>query len=372
MALAPTIGLSTYRWNNNIKSLVLLAAFPFLLLLFLTALMYIVMFFISSDEGMSREDFLTWNVTSVLGTYGPLDFTLGVARAVGPFVIAGALIWFAIGYFFNDMMIHRATGAQSVTRAEAPRLYKILEPLCISRGLAVPKLYVIETDAMNAYASGIDQRSYAITVTSGLLDTLNDAELEAVLAHELSHVLNRDTRLLIVTILFVGIISFIAQLCWRGMSARNSESGGAMALVVALVGAVAYVLALILRFAISRRREYLADAGSVELTKRPEPLISALRKISGNPDVPHVPSEVRQMFIENPLHESAFLNLFATHPPIEDRIKVLEELEGGAPMQFDDSAPPATEPPHHTGSVPETGGSVHHSHGSVPDSGEAR
>ncbi|HUK06294.1 MAG TPA: M48 family metallopeptidase [Stellaceae bacterium] len=373
--MTPTIGLSAYRWNNNIKSTLLLAAFPFLLLLFLSVLVYVMMLFISSQEGIAPDDFLTWNVTPVLGTYGPLDFTLGVARSIGPYVIGAALLWLAIGYLCNDFMIHRATGAKAVTHAEQPRLYGILETLCISRGMAMPKLYIIDTDAMNAYASGIDTRSYAVTVTRGLLDTLNDAELEAVLGHELTHIRNRDTRLLIVTILFVGIISFVAQLCWRGMLVSSSDRRGsdAMGLVVALVGAVAYVLALVLRFAISRRREYLADEGSVELTKRPEALISALRKISGNPDVPHVPSEVRQMFIENPMHESAFLNLFATHPPIEDRIRVLEQMEGGAPLPFD-SSPPQSHAHHAAGSVPESGSVAQppHQHGSVPDSGKSR
>ena len=333
-----TIGLSSYRWNNNIKSLVLLALFPFLLLLFLAALFYVVMLAITFDEGISKEDFVSWDVTPVLGTYGALDFTLGVSRAIGPYVIAAALVWFVIGYLFNDMMIHRATGAERVGRNDAHRLQRILEPLCISRGMAVPRLYVIDTDAMNAYASGIDRRSYAITVTRGLLQGLSDDELESVLGHELSHILNRDCRLLIVTILFVGVISFIAQLIWRTLS-EKSEGSGVLALVLAAVGAVGYGLALILRSAISRRREYLADAGSVELTKRPEPLISALRKIAANPAVPHAPSEVRQMFIENPRHEVAFLNLFATHPPLEDRIRVLQAMEGGADVPFDQSPP---------------------------------
>ena len=337
MAAAPVIGLSSYRWNNNIKSLLLLAVFPFLLLAFLAALFYVVMLFITFEEGIGREDFLSWDVTPVLGTYGALDFTLGVARAVGLYVIAAAVVWFVVGYLFNDMMIHRATGAEKAGRAEAHRLERILEPLCISRGMPMPRLYVIDTDAMNAYASGIDNRSYAITVTRGLLAGLSDAELESVLGHELAHILNRDCRLLIVTILFVGIISFIAQLIWRTISEKTEGGGVIFALVLAAVGAVGYGLALILRSAISRKREYLADAGSVELTKRPEPLISALRKIAANPHVPHAPSEVRQMFIENPRAEAAFVNLFATHPPLEDRIRVLEAMEGGAALPFEGS-----------------------------------
>jgi heat shock protein HtpX len=205
----------------------------------------------------------------------------------------------------------------------------------------MPRLYVIDTDVMNAYASGIDNKSYAITVTRGLLDSLSPQELEAVLAHELTHIIDRDTRLLIVTVVFVGMISFFAQLLWRGLrvvsfgrGGRSSKGGGAvviLVLIAAVVMLVGYLLALVLRFALSRRRELLADAGSVELTKNPDALISALLKISKNAEVPHVPSEVRQMFIENPPSTFDLGGLFATHPPIASRIHVLEELGGQAP-----------------------------------------
>jgi len=157
-----------------------------------------------------------------------------------------------------------------------------------------------------------------------------------VLAHELTHILDRDVRLLLVTILFVGAISFLAQLLWRSLRVisfgRSRRGGGGVVIFIlaaAIVAAVGYLLALVLRFAISREREYLADAGSVDLTKHPEALVSALRKIATNPAVPHVPSEVRQMFIENP--PSVFA-LFDTHPPIDARIKVLERLASIAPQ----------------------------------------
>jgi len=295
-----------------------------------------------------------------------------------PFIAGAAAVWLLLAYAFNDVLIHSATGAKAVTRDEAPRLYKILEPLCISRGMAVPQLYVIDTDAMNAYASGIDKRTYSITVTRALLDRLDERELEAVLAHELTHILDRDVRLLLITIVFVGAISFIAQLLWRSLRVvsyrRARGDAGLVLLAAAVVAGIGYLFALILRFAISRRREYLADAGSVELTKDPEALISALKKISENADVPHVPSEVRQMFIENPLSESGFLNLFATHPRIADRIRVLEQLEGAplphtadhVPLDHPAAAAPGTgskgpwgDPrsprPDDTGSVPPAG-----------------
>jgi len=367
--MAATLGLSTYRWNNNIKSVLLLAAFPFLLLLLLSVLFLVASEYFYTDRAgtISRAIFQSYGVDSVTGSHGALDLTCAVALAYWPFIVGAGLLWLVIGYLMNDAMIHRATGAKPVTHAEAPRLYGILETLCISRGLTMPKLYVIETDTMNAYASGVDRRSYAVTVTTGLLGRLDDAELEAVLGHELTHIINRDCRLMIVTILFVGVISFVAQIWWRNLSImsfrsdRRGSNNMVFMLIAAVIAGIAYFLALALRFAISRRREYLADAGSVELTKRPEALISALRKISVNPDVPHVPSEVRQMFIENPMTGSSFLNLFATHPPLADRIHVLEQLEGGTSL------------PHDSGSVPEAGGTAHghQGGGSVPDAGKS-
>lgn len=325
------LGLTTYRQNNNIKSSLLLLAFPLLLLALMGAI-----FFLAGAFSRPRELFYTFDLYSVLGTGSPLDLALSAVYAYWPIVIGIAAVWVLIGYLFNDWIIHRATGAEQVTREEQPQLYNLVENLCISRGLNVPKLYIVDTEAMNAYASGIDERSYAITVTSGLLAALDKDELEAVLAHELTHIMERDTRVLIVTIVFVGMISFLTQLLWRSIRVsaftrrRGRDGGGVMIflLVAAVASAVGYLLALVLRFAISRRREYQADAGSVDLTKNPDALISALRKISANPDVPHVPSEVRQMFIEAPPSSFALAQIFDTHPPIEKRIAVLEQLGG--------------------------------------------
>jgi heat shock protein HtpX len=322
--MAATLGLSTYRWNNNLKSLFLLAAFPALLLLLLGTLCYVASYFLGSTPLNARNSFALLRMESVTGTHGSFDLACAVMLAYWPYVAGAAAVWVLVAYLFNDAMIHRATGARAVTRAAAPRLYNLLENLCISRGMTVPKLYVIETEAMNAYASGIDQRTYSITVTKGLVDGLSDEELEAVLGHELTHIIDRDVRLLVVTVVFVGMISYMAQMMWRGLRVTRGRAGLVL-LVAAAIGGVGYLLALVLRFAISRRREYLADAGSVELTKNPEALISALRKISGHATVLHVPSEVRQMFIENP--PKAF-NLFATHPPLAKRIERLSEIAG--------------------------------------------
>lgn len=354
------LGLTTWRQSNNIKSIALLAAFPLLLL----ALLGAVFFFFDLVTGTGRAyGFGPWQelgIVPVLGSGGPLDFALSAVVAWWPIVFGIAAVWLLIGYLFNDSIIHMATGARPVTRQEQPQLYNLLENLCISRGLPTPKLYIVDSDVMNAYASGIDNRSYAITVTRGLLEALAAPELEAVLAHELTHIIDRDTRLLIVTIVFVGMISFVAQLLWRSIQfsifSRRSRRGGGGAIVLVLIAAavmvVGYLLALVLRFALSRRRELLADAGSVELTKNPDALIAALLKISKNAELPHVPSEVRQMFFENPPSVFDLGGLFATHPPIEKRIKILEQLGGRLPVavaQAPAAIPAAAESASHHG-----------------------
>jgi heat shock protein HtpX len=184
------LGLTTYRLNNNLKSTALLIAFPFLLLALVGAIA------------------LAFGATQ--GAGDPAEFAVNILIETWPVVLGVATIWMLVGYFFNGAIIRHATGAVSVTRQQEPQLYDLIENLCISRGLPVPSLYIVETDAMNAYASGIDQKSYAITVTRGLLNGLNRDELEAVLAHELTHIMNRDCRLLIVTVVFAGMISFLA------------------------------------------------------------------------------------------------------------------------------------------------------------------
>jgi heat shock protein HtpX len=342
------LGLTTYRRSNNFKSLLLLAAFPLLLLALLGGIFFAFGLLAGGRQGpYGYSPFQAFGIESVLGTGSAADLAVSAMVAYWPIIFGIAAVWMIIGYFFNSSIIHMATGAKPVSRKEQPQLYNLLENLCISRGLPTPPLYVIDTDVMNAYASGIDQKSYAITVTRGLLETLNGPELEAVLAHELTHIIDRDCRLLIVTVVFTGMISFLAQMLWRSIyiasfnRGRSRNGGGVIVLmlIAAVAAFVGYMLALILRFALSRRRELLADAGSVELTKNPDALISALTKISQNPTIPHVPSEVRQMFIENPPSSFSLGGLFDTHPPIEQRIHILEELGGRAPAEITSTPP---------------------------------
>ena len=267
-----------------------------------------------------------------------------------PFAILGALIWFAIAYVFYQAMIDAATGAHPVERRDEPRLYNLLENLTISRGMKMPALRIMETDAMNAFATGLHEGQYSITVTRGIMQALNDDEMEAVLGHELTHIRNRDVRLMVIAVVFVGIFSFVGQMVFRGLwysggrvgggrSSSRRDSGGGIAIIVALLMiALAYGLAIVIRFALSRNREYLADAGSVELTKNPDAMISALQKISGHSNI-NAPSEVREMFIEN--DTSDFDSLFASHPPIQKRIEALVKYAGGHAIE---SAPQESGP----------------------------
>jgi heat shock protein HtpX len=272
--------------------------------------------------------------------------------AAAPWATAGTIAWIVIAYYFHQSIIDAVTGGHDVTRAEQPRLYNILENLCISRGIPMPKFKIIESDALNAFASGMNEKQYAITVTTGLLDRLDDAELEAVLAHELTHIRNGDVRMMVIAVVIAGAISFFAELFFRlwfyggarfgsrrssGEDRGRGGNGLAILIAVALI-AVAWILSLLIRFALSRSREFLADAGSVELTKNPDAMISALRKIEGRGELPGATSAVMELCLDNP--REGFSNLFSTHPSVERRVKALVETAGGH-----DPGPIALPPP---------------------------
>jgi heat shock protein HtpX len=247
-------------------------------------------------------------------------------------------------------MIQHATGAKPLERKENPRVYNLVENLCMSCGMPMPKVNIIEDPQLNAFASGINQKSYTVTLTRGIIDYLDDDELEGVIAHELTHIRNRDTRVLIVSIVFVGILSTVLTLLTRGVlraflwggfsgSRRsNSKNGnGGVAVIVIIVAAIicaaiAYFLTLLTRFAISRKREFMADAGGAELTHNPLALASALRKISARPGLGHIDREdIAQLYIIHPkkLSQGFFdklQSLFSTHPSTEERIRILEQF----------------------------------------------
>ncbi|HEY5008341.1 MAG TPA: M48 family metallopeptidase [Caulobacteraceae bacterium] len=313
------VGLQTYIWNNNARSIFLLAAFPFLLFLLLYGIEVMLL-----GIGIVRQP-----CDYDLGCGNPLAYALTLSVQSLPIAIAVALVWFVIAYFANQKIIDLATGSRPIQREDNPQLYNTLENLCISRGMKTPTLRIIENPDLNAFASGLHEGQFSVTVTRGLLDQLNHDELEAVLAHELTHIINRDVRTMIIAAVFAGIISLVAQVLarslWFGGRGRG-RGGGALVLVGLAAAAIAALLAVVIRMAISRKREFIADAGSVELTKNADAMISALQKVSGHAHL-DAPEEVRGLFLEN--HETGIFGLFATHPPIEKRIAALVEYAGG-------------------------------------------
>ena len=305
------VGIQSQISRNNRNTVFLLIAFPFLLL----GMVYAFLFFINNDKSLVNAAFVQ---------------TI-------PFVIIGVGIWFVIAYYGHTALINMATGAMPLSRKDNLRVYNLVENLCISQGIKMPQVFVIEDDSLNAYASGINEKSFSVTLSRGIINKLEDAELEGVIAHELTHIENRDVRLLIISIVFVGIFAFLSQIAMRtfffsggrSRSRDNKDNNGVIILVAIAITAIAYLISILLRFGISRRREYMADAGAAEMTRNPLALASALRKISEDPYIEAVKNQdVAQMFIEHPQvkeKNSFSLNsLFASHPPIEKRIKILE------------------------------------------------
>lgn len=308
------------------RSLILLCLFPCLVVI-LTFLFSYLLVFLTADSEQA-------------GQGSVMDMSLAIFVGIVPYVIGGVLVWFMIAYFANTQIIKSATGSQSLSRKENKRVYNLVENLCMSQGMAMPMVNVIEDNSLNAFASGINNKTYTVTLSRGIINRLNDEELEAVIAHELSHIRNRDVRLLIISIVFVGVFAMIAELAMRmafvsRIGNRNSREGGGGAVILLLAAVVALVgffFSSLMRFAISRKREYMADAGAAEMTKKPWALANALRKISSDPNIEAITREdVAQLFIEHPGKQakglfSGLSGLFATHPPIEKRIQVLEQF----------------------------------------------
>ena len=276
------------------------------------------------------------------GSYGIWEQAMPMFLSFAPVVLAVVAIWFLIAYFANTAIIRSATGAQPLKRTENKRVYNLVENLCMAQGMTMPKVNVMEDSSLNAYASGINSSTYTVSLSRGIINKLNDAELEGVIAHELAHIRNRDVRLLIVSIVFVGIFSMLAQIAFRALlyaprqnRSSSGKGGGAgvivMILIALAVAAIGYFFATLMRFAISRSREYMADAAAAEMTRQPRALANALRKISNNPNIESIKrDDVAQLFIEHPRKKNKFFagisGLFATHTPIKKRIAILEQI----------------------------------------------
>ncbi|HOO99313.1 MAG TPA: M48 family metallopeptidase [Bacteroidales bacterium] len=320
-------GLQSQIRRNNTNSVLILLMFPVVIVALTWLFFFLTNFFQTNYFAIEDRE----NLPFLTGVNS------GFIRTI-PWILAAVTVWFLIAWSTHSFMISRATGSKPLERKENKRIYNLVENLCISRGMPMPKVNIIEDDSLNAFASGINNKTYTVSLSRGIIDKLNDQELEAVIAHELTHIRNRDVRLLIISVVFVGIFAFISETLFRSMRfgslSRGGKKGGTgIAVIVALVLAlVGYLVASLFRFALSRKREYMADAGSAELTRNPLALASALRKISGDPAIEAVKrNDVAQMFIENPRNEVknssfSFSGLFATHPPIQKRIQILEQF----------------------------------------------
>jgi len=329
------VGLQTHIWANNTRSILLLAGFPVLMILIIYGLQLVLMGFgILPGSGRGLGDDMALAASWLGGTI-PLAM-----------IIAG--VWFAISYFGSQAMIDMMTGARKVERKSEPEIYNLLENLAISRGLRTPTLRVIDNDSLNAFATGLHEGQYSITVTRGLVEALTRDELEAVLAHELTHVINRDVRTMVIASIFAGIISVIAELVFRGLlhsrggGRRDNKNAAPLILIGLAFAAVGFALAIVIRMMLSRTREFVADAGAVELTKNPDAMISALRKVEGRSSLKG-PDEVQQLFLDNQADGVGLEGLFATHPPLQKRIDALVKFGGGVDpgVWTDDPARPS-------------------------------
>src|SRR6202795_4150486 len=333
-------GLYTHIASNKFRSMLLLAGLFVLIYVLVYAGALIAEVVINSDASVNY--YLTAAARDLIAAF--------------PYATGAAALWIVIAYFFHQNMIDAVTGGEDVTRLQQPRLYNLLENLCISRGIPMPKLKIMESDALNAFATGLNRRQYAVTVTTGLLKALNDQEIEAVLGHELTHIRNGDVQLMVVAVIIAGVVGFFGELFFRmftnlswssggggwssSSSSRSSSSsssdsnskgsgGGAIVVVIIAVALIvlAWLLSQVVKLALSRSRELLADAGSVELTKNPDAMISALRKIENRGELPGATSAVMELCIDNP--REGFADLFATHPSVDSRVQALVKFAGG-------------------------------------------
>lgn len=331
------VGMTTQIRRNNMRTVLLLLMFPVIMLGMVWVFLALLNYF-----GNGYYD----QYGNVVHQLDATTVNYYFIKAL-PWVVGGVGLWFLIAYFSNASMVRAATGARPLQRRENPRVYNIVENLCMTCNMDMPKINVIDDPQLNAFASGIDKQSYTVTVTTGLLDLLDDNELAGVIGHELTHIRNNDTRLLITSIVFVGIVSTIMSMVvqtmynmmWFGGGRRDRDdekNNGLSIIVVLLIGAVccaiAYFFTLLTRFAISRKREYMADAGGAELCGDPLALASALRKISGDPGLQNVKrDDIAQLFIIHPQHFAPgltgfFSSLFSTHPDTKKRIEILEQF----------------------------------------------
>lgn len=300
-------GIQSSIWSNRFRTIVLIILFPIILFIAI----YMVFLLLGSPE--------------------PTQETIYTFYILWPILF----IWLLISFWFHKQILFKFSGAREVTRKEDPEIYNIVENLCISRWLPTPNIWIIEDKWMNAFAVWRDPKNSWIVFTRWLIQNLNRKEIEAVAAHELSHIINKDNLIMTVIVIFIWAVSTIWYILFRSLVFSRRWDARAKAVLFFIWLALVIIWSIvypIMKFAVSRKREYLADAWAVELTKDNYAMISALEKISGKPNVASLEDEnISNMCIEDPLQKqkigwvrSSLHKLFSTHPTVEDRIKALK------------------------------------------------
>lgn len=248
------------------------------------------------------------------------------------YVLIGALVYVIFSYYSSSKLSLAVNGAKQIAKRDNPRLYRIVENLSITDGMPMPKVYIIEEAGLNAFATGRNPKTASVAVTTGLLEALDDKELQGVMAHELGHVKNYDIRVSMVAFAMVAVVGLISDIILRSVWFRDDSDNNSSVMVIGIVAAVlAPLIAMFIQLSISRKREYLADATGVLTTRYPEGLIGALEKIQhGHSTMKRQNSSTAHLFFANPLKKSFISALFSTHPPISDRIARLREMGGQA------------------------------------------
>ncbi|HEX7495860.1 MAG TPA: M48 family metalloprotease [Candidatus Limnocylindrales bacterium] len=316
--------------------------------------------FYAEESANRRNSFLlAFVVIAFLAVFGfVIGFSIGygtgneVAFGIGALAIAVGIgsLSALFSYYGGDKLVLASSHAQEVTAEQAPQLYNVVNEMALAAGVPMPKVYIIDDPSPNAFATGRDPQHSSVAVTTGLLKELNREELQGVLGHEMSHVRNYDIRFTLFVGVMVGSIALLAGFFLRytfwfggGRRGNDREGGGGLGVILLVVGlvmaALSYFFGALVQMAVSRQREYLADASSVELTRNPHGLESALAKIGGDPAVLHsVNGATQHLYIVNPLKKHGIgSDLFSTHPPIVDRINRLRQLTGEAPMDQADA-----------------------------------
>lgn len=324
----PAVGLTTWIWENQLKTTLLVLLFP--VLLFSTIFGVLFLYFFLNPVALPVDGALS-DVALETQTIPTLSLTLFYFQQILFIGLPLLLIWFFVSISFHRQIVFSMVGAQAITRKEMPDLYNTVENLCISRGLPMPQIGVMNETGMNAFATGWNPKKSWIVFSRGLLENLEKEEIEAVAAHELTHIINRDVKLMTILVVFIGILGTLGYVLLRFNFAGGSrKKDGRIAAVLLVLGITLYLFSLLIfpfiQLAISRKREFMADAGAVELTKDNQAMISALQKISGQSEIQKMQNRtLSALCIETPKKKTK-KSWFSSHPTIEERVSALQGL----------------------------------------------